>query len=337
MVLFLDWRRTVIIYSRETDQLKLLLIVGLIVLASAGCDSGGKSSDIDAAPNDESPGVATVQTVPELALGDSRTRPVDGMVMVYVPGGEFVMGSDEDEVDYALQLCLAYDTNCSLRYFSIEQPQHTVQLSNFWLDRTEVTNDQYQRCLDAEVCGELSCQDTDELRDSDLPAVCVSWNQAETYCAWSGARLPTEAEWEYSARGTDGRRYPWGDEIDGHLLNYCDANCELNKRDDEVDDGYARTSPVGSYPDGASWVGALDLAGNVWEWTADWYGPYSSEQQVNPLGPDSGGRRVARGGSWHTSADHVRSALRTYSEPDRSLNHVGFRCAASEPPIDLSP
>ncbi len=319
------------------DQLKWFFIVGLIALVTAGCNSGDKSPDIDAIPIDESPEVATVQSIPELTLGDSQVRPVDGMVVVFVPGGEFVMGSDGDEVDYALQLCLAYDTNCNLRYFAIEQPQHTVQVSSFWLDRTEVTDDQYQRCLDAEVCEELSCQDADELGDSDMPAVCVTWNQAATFCAWAGSRLPTEAEWEYGARGTDGRRYPWGDEIDGHLLNYCDANCELNKRDDEVDDGYARTAPVGSYPDGASWIGAVDMAGNVWEWTADWYGPYTSEQQVNPLGPESGGRRVARGGSWHTSADHVRSALRTYSEPDRSLNHVGFRCATSLLPGDLSP
>jgi serine/threonine-protein kinase len=257
--------------------------------------------------------------------------------MVYVPGGEFAMGSREDEVEYALQLCQAYDTNCSLRYFAIEQPQHTVQLGGFWLDRTEITNDQYQRCLDAEVCEESSCQNADKVAGSDYPAVCVTWNQAATYCAWAGSRLPTEAEWEYSARGKDGRRYPWGDEIDGHLLNYCDANCELNKRDDEVDDGYARTAPVGSYLDGASWVGVLDMAGNVWEWTADWYGPYSSESQVDPLGPKSSGRRVLRGGSWHTSADHVRSALRTYSDPDRSLNHVGFRCATSLLPGELSP
>ena len=96
----------------------------------------------------------------------------------------------------------------------------------------------------------------------------VTWNQADTYCRWTGARLPTEAEWEYSARGLNGGRYPWGDEIDGSLLNYCDANCELHKRNSDVDDGYARTAPVGSYPDGASWVGALDMAGNVWEWTA---------------------------------------------------------------------
>jgi formylglycine-generating enzyme required for sulfatase activity len=180
------------------------------------------------------------------------------------------------------------------------------------------------------VCSESSCDDTEDLVENDQPIVCVTWDQAASYCGWVEARLPTEAEWEYAARGPGGGRYPWGDEIDGLRLNYCDVNCELDKRNDAVDDGFARSAPVGSYPDGASWIRALDMADNVWEWTADWYGPYLSERQSDPTGPDTGDRRIARGGSWHTGADHARSALRTYSQPDRSINHVGFRCAASE-------
>ncbi|HET6446269.1 MAG TPA: formylglycine-generating enzyme family protein [candidate division Zixibacteria bacterium] len=314
-----------------------LFFAVLLVLAISSCSVVEELAAEVTAGIKKSPGEPASEASREPALGDSLTRPDDGMVMVYVPEGEFMMGSDEDEVEFALALCQAYDTNCSLRYFSIEQPQHELQLSSFWLDKTEVSNSQYQQCLEAGYCEEISCQDANDMIGEDQPAVCVTWNQAVSYCQWAGARLPTEAQWEYSARGLDGRRYPWGSEVDGQRLNYCDANCELDKRNDDVDDGYARTAPVGSYPDGASWVGALDMSGNVWEWTADWYGPYTPEQQANPTGPETGDRRVLRGGSWHTSADHARSALRTYSDPNRSLNHVGFRCALSVFPSDLSP
>jgi formylglycine-generating enzyme required for sulfatase activity len=141
--------------------------------------------------------------------------------------------------------------------------------------------------------------------------------------------LPTEAEWEYAARGGDESRYPWGDEFVGINLNYCDSNCALDKRDEKFDDGYPNTAPVGSYPVGASWVGALDMAGNVWEMVADWNAAYTSENQTNPAGPESGGRRVARGGSWHASPDHVRSTLRTHMGPADFVNHAGFRCVQS--------
>jgi serine/threonine-protein kinase len=280
---------------------------------------------------EESSVESTVEATPPPSLGDARTRSLDGMLMVYVPAGEFQMGSDEGEVDHALQLCKQYDTNCRRNYFSVEQPAHAVVLDGFWIDKTEVTNSQYAACQAAGACDEPDCQVEAQEASGDRPVVCVTWEQAAAYCAWAGARLPTEAEWEYAARGAGGRRYPWGDEFDGTLLNYCDANCTLRKRDEAVDDGYARTAPVGSYPAGASWVGALDMAGNVWELVADWTAPYSPERQTNPAGPASGQRRVARGGSWHTSPDHVRSALRTHVGPDQSVDHAGFRCVESAP------
>jgi formylglycine-generating enzyme required for sulfatase activity len=111
----------------------------------------------------------------------------------------------------------------------------------------------------------------------------------------------------------------------------CDTNCTLSKRDENFDDGYARSAPVGSYPQGASWTGALDMAGNVWEMVADWNGEYSPEKQVNPTGPTSGVRKVARGGSWHASPDHVRSALRTHVGPNDHVDHAGFRCVQPAP------
>jgi formylglycine-generating enzyme required for sulfatase activity len=149
------------------------------------------------------------------------------------------------------------------------------------------------------------------------------------YCAWAGARLPTEAEWEYSARGPQEFIYPWGDEFDGTRLNYCDANCEFDWADKTVDDGYADTAPVGSYPGGASWCGALNLAGNVWEWTADWYGDYHVGVQTNPLGPATGDHRVLRGASWGDNSSGVYCAVRLRHGTVYGSDHVGFRCARS--------
>jgi formylglycine-generating enzyme required for sulfatase activity len=258
-------------------------------------------------------------------LGDRKTRATDWMEMVFVPGGEFVMGSDETEVGLALEQCKAYGANCAYRYFSVEMPMHLIYLDSFWIDKTEVTSRQYQQCVLEGLCQPAGCSsDGDE-----YPVVCVTWNQAAAYCRWAGARLPTEAEWEYTARGQERFRYPWGNEFEGTLLNYCDASCILNKRDAEFDDGYAESAPVASYPQGASWVGALDMAGNVWEMVADWNGNYPGEAQFNPTGPETGSRRVARGGSWHASPDHVRSALRTHMGPDDSSDHAGYRCAQS--------
>jgi formylglycine-generating enzyme required for sulfatase activity len=252
------------------------------------------------------------------------------MRMVFVPGGEFEMGSDATEVDFALDLCKTYDTNCRRRYFSVEEPIHTVTLDNFWIDQTEVTNRQYALCVEAGVCEVAEYPEEHEIEE-DHPVVYVTWFQAASYCEWAGGRLPTEAEWEYAARGVNRPRYPWGDDFDGHLLNACDANCSLPKGDKDIDDGYATTAPVGSYSGGVSWVGALDMAGNVWEYTGDWLGEYPSEAQVNPIGPDSGSRKIVRGGSWRVAPDHARSSLRTYGTPDTSSNHVGFRCVQPIP------
>ena len=274
------------------------------------------------------------------ALGDVRTRPADGMVMLYVPAGKFKMGSDREAVTYARQLCRAYggDTamaTCSPAVFTNEQPQHTVSLDGFWIDRTEVTNGQYRRCEEAGACKppqELGSYTRDSYYGdsayADFPVIWVTWQQAADYCSWAGARLPTEAEWEYAARGPEGRLFPWGNAFDGTRLNYCDANCTGGPNDPKVDDGHADTAPVGSYPAGASWCGALDLAGNVREWVADWFGRYASADQVNPAGPVDGESRIPRGGSWLDTTDDVRSANRGENSPDYTRHKVGFRCAA---------
>ncbi len=245
-------------------------------------------------------------------LGDTWTRPADGMVMVYVPAGEFQMGSAEGDDD--------------------EEPVHTVALDAFWLDRTEVTNAQFQKFVNAtgyETLAEPFGVDwkhpegPNSQAVNSHPVVLVSWHDAVAYCEWAGARLPTEAEWEYAARGPKGLTYPWGNEWDCSRGNFA-TDCGS--------DTYSRTAPVGSFPGGASWVGALDLAGNVAEWVADWYGSYPSGRQVNPTGPQSGDSRVRRGGSWGYTEFSMRGAYRFWDWPAALAEDWGFRCGVSAAP-----
>jgi len=267
-------------------------------------------------------------------LDDTWMRPADEMVMMAVPAGEFEMGSDDDKVEYALQLCSAHSEDCPREWFESEQPVHSVALDSFWIDQTEVTNRQYRQCVEAGVCDEPVYDGTysyvsyytDSTFD-DYPVVYVSWPQAVVYCEWAEARLPTEAEWEFAARGSERRQFPWGEEFDGARLNYCDINCRFDWADLTADDGYVETAPVGSYPDGDSWCNAHDMVGNVWEWVADWYGSYDTERQVNPKGPSSGESRVLRGGSWDLNPGSVRCATRGYKPPDVAGDNIGFRCA----------
>lgn len=262
------------------------------------------------------------------SLGDAWVRPMDGASMRYVPGGEFQMGSDDEEVTYATELCDTYGGDCSRSVFEEEeQPAHTVALDSFWIDRLPVTVKQFRLCMDAFACQR---QSMGYATPSDAyPMIFVSWEEAETYCEWAGGRLPTEAEWEYAARGPEGHVFPWGDTFDAARLNDCDASCQETVVDTSFDDGYPDLAPTGSFPEGASWCGAEDMAGGVWEWVADWFGPYSVGRQVNPTGPTSGISRVARGGTWSVLPYYTRSATRGYSTPDSALNTMGFRCALS--------
>jgi formylglycine-generating enzyme required for sulfatase activity/predicted Ser/Thr protein kinase len=268
----------------------------------------------------------------------TRITDARGIPMVLVPAGEFTMGSDPD---VALAECKKlYSGDCKREWFEDEYPPHTVTLSAFYIDQYEVTNAQYKKCVDAGKCSRPS-ESKSYTRSSyygnsqfdNYPVIYVNWEQAKTYCEWRGSntRLPTEAEWEKAARGTDGRLYPWGNTFDGGRVNFCDRNCTLDWANKEYDDGYADTAPVGSYPGGASLYGALDMAGNVWEWVADWYNEkyYASSPRNNPTGPSSGEYRVVRGGAWSSLGDLVRAANRIRYRPSDTLNHVGFRCARS--------
>ena len=249
--------------------------------------------------------------------------------MIYVPAGEFLMGSTDAEVQEAIAECvsaLADESKCESLH-SREAPQHTVYLNTFWIDKTEVTNAKYRKCVDAGACQEPDAWDDTQFNAPNQPVVRVSWFDAETYAAWVGGRLPTEAEWEKAARGTDGREYPWGNTFDGSRVNFCDRNCGYEWKDQSADDGYTRTAPVGSYPAGASPYGALDMAGNVFEWVADWFdaGYYSESPSNNPPGPASGENRVAHGGGWTMTGGVARCAFRSMFLPDTRSSFIGFR------------
>ena len=243
------------------------------------------------------------------SLGTTRTRTTDGMVMVYVPGGTFPMGSTEDDPEATLD----------------ELPQHMVTLDGFWIDQTEVTNAQFVQFLNEHgnsgpqqaqmIALDKGYTQLSQVGDQfvttdaalDSPVLMATWHGAASYCQWAGGRLPTEAEWEYAARGPEGNLYPWGnDPPTCDLANYGDCS--------------RVTVRVGSRPDGASWCGALDMAGNVWEWVTDWFEPYSGLPQENPTGPASGDVPVLRGGGWHSPRWELRTSYRQHEIPADGFN-----------------
>jgi serine/threonine-protein kinase len=285
----------------------------------------------------ETPIPPTETPVPTLGVGSIRENPLDGALMVYVPEGPFLMGSEDGKPD--------------------ESPEREVFLDAFWIYQTEVTNAQFALFV-AATAHRTSAEESgvsrvffDDIRgaywaapegpDSDLagrenyPVLHVSWFDADTYCVWAGGRLPTEAEWEKAARGTDGRVFPWGNHPGtAEIVNFCDSNCPAKWADAVQNDGYETTAPVGTFPSGASPYGALDMAGNVWEWVADWYDEayYSFAPLENPIGPESGTFRVFRGGSWMETPAAMRIPARARVLPISHNTNMGFRCViATEP------
>ncbi len=241
----------------------------------------------------------------------SIIRAKDGKEMIYIAGGDFQMGRNEGPDN--------------------EAPAHIVQVESFYIDRYPVTNEEYKRFVD-DTGYPVPCYSAQwaEPRDYNWdpetrtppedkekdPVVLVSWEDARAYAAWAGKRLPTEAEWERAARGTDGRRWPWGNEFIEHLCNTKEANI----------DG---TSPVGKYsPEGDSPEGVGDMVGNVWEWTSSLFRPYPYDANDGRESQEADGWRVLRGGSWRNDLDRARCTARLDGD-FLFFNNVGFRCVVS--------
>ena len=257
----------------------------------------------------------------------------DSSDMAFIAGGWFEMGSGDIQDEW---------------------PQHRVFVDDFSMDRYEVTNAKSSTktnggaylWVDPETQWvQVSGADWRHPRGPgtsidgvmDHPVINVSYNDALAFCRWADKRLPTEAEWEKAARGTDGRKFPWGDESpnSGNRANFADKNPKVQLKMDwaveEADDGHLYTAPVGSYPQGTSPYGLLDMAGNAWEWCSDWYGEtyYPTAPEQNPPGPDSGEERVLRGGGFFAFEPAIRCSVRFTEKPGTAYASGGFRCARS--------
>jgi formylglycine-generating enzyme required for sulfatase activity/serine/threonine protein kinase len=261
---------------------------------------------------------------------------------VKIPGGQFFQGSDAKD---------ARDN---------ERPSHNVTLNPFCMDLYEVTAGAYKACSDVGKCKRAGTEvewpnitpadrkiysplcTVDDADRLDHPINCVTWEMANLYCKAHEKRLPTEAEWEYATRGPDGRVYPWGDDAPTEKhLNACGAECAAWGRKQRIvleplytgDDGFPTTAPVGKFEAGKSRFGPYDVAGNVWEWVADWAAPYTADEKKNPKGPETGERKVIRGGAWNGSyASWLRPSFR-YAQDPAALSHgIGFRCARALAP-----
>jgi serine/threonine-protein kinase len=252
------------------------------------------------------------------------------MVQMYVPAGDFIMGAAETDKD-------AKHTTAGGRAYP-EVPQFTYYLDSYWIDKYEVTNRQYALCVAAGACQPPwvnSSYTYDKYYGNpefaNYPVIWVNWFKARDYCTWAGRRLPTEAEWEKAARGTDGRMYPWGNEpLDGTRANFCDVNCTRTHAYETINDGYADTAPVGSYPAGASPYGVMDMSGNVWEWVSSLIAPYPYDANDGREDPNSPDERAWRGGPWSNGYWWMRSSVRYRSVNWYQWYVLGFRCASSK-------
>ena len=306
------------------------IAAGIYVFAVRAKDAGPTNTTTNASASASASAAPVVAAPPTCPSG-----------MATITGGKFFMGTDDKKDEEA------------------ERPAHQVTLSPYCIDLTEVTVAQYKQCSDKGECKRAPrenewpgitarehkiydplCNIRDVDARGEYPINCVDWDLAETFCKAKGGRLPTEAEWEFATRGSDGRKYPWGDEppTDGTRLNACGKECLAwgKKYNEDVsamypaDDGFQTTAPVGSFPKGASPFGLQDVVGNVWEWASDWYAPYTQGAATDPTGAPTGTERVLRGGAWNGSdPSWVRPTYRFKSTPSLRSHGIGFRCAKS--------
>lgn len=283
--------------------------------------------------------------------------------MLLIPVGSFLMGSTQENIDKLLEL----DTNIEAKRLQNEIPQREVFMDAYFIDKYPVTNAEFKKFIESDgytkkdfwsddgwkYISKTNHSESDDLKDivkadNDCPVTNITWYEAEAFAKWVGKRLPTEAEWEKAARGTDGRTYPWGNEFDKTMLNCSEEE-------------HKKATPVSQYSKGKGVYDCVDMVGNVWEWTTDWYDSkyFSSAPNKNPQGPDKAeespyfgkpenvgisiydmdsstgseeltGCKVIRGGSWNGSGlIHVRCANRDYDEPTFKNDTIGFRCAKS--------
>jgi eukaryotic-like serine/threonine-protein kinase len=295
--------------GKALRQTLILTLVLAILLISSSC---GESTSVDNSISANTPSPAE--------LIDST-----GTEMVFVPAGDFQMGCDPDH-------------NGKISCPQDELPLHTVYLDPFTIDKYQVTNVQYSHCVTDGGCTPPQRTGTYSGRTSyytkpiyaNYPVI-VTWSQANAYCTWAGKRLPSEAEWEKAARGSnDTRPYPWGDQPpDCELVNFA------NNRPDGIRFycySIGDTTAVDDYPLGASPYGVQDMSGNVWEWVNDWYDSnyYSISPYRNPTGPASGEKKVLRGGSWRSTVSGVRVTSRNFDyDEGYQYGSLSFRCAAT--------
>ncbi len=288
----------------------VLIITAVVVLVIIQITKPNTSTTVDEQTNSVSTGSMedvmpdTNTTNSEISELDTvRISEVDGMEMIYIPAGTFLMG------------------NGGIYAQINEKPPHEVYLDGFWIDKYEVTNEQFAQCVQAGSCTSTYYNDPNLPDFSKHPVVYLSWNKAKEYCQWAGRRLPTEAQWEKAARNNDTRIYPWGNEEPTVF------NTNFNKNIGE------KTVAIGSYPTWMSPYGVLDMAGNVAEWVLDWYAEdyYASQTEWNnPQGPLDGEMKVLRGGSWNDNNDGIRSSFRAKADPSVGLSFTGVRCVWME-------
>jgi formylglycine-generating enzyme required for sulfatase activity len=311
----------------------------LMILAVSGCESAS-SSDAPAGPLKATSSLSTPAPMSTLASGTTRTDS-KGIEQVWAPAGSFLMGTSDDEADAVRALDPPLWVKGEI---PSEQPQHEVRMtSGFWIDKYEVTNAAFQAFVDDDgylkqeywsedgwawlerkSTSSVSIGCAIEEKDPDHPQVCVTWYEAEAYARWRGGQLPTEAQWEYAARGPQSLVYPWGNTFDSSKANIIDIS---------------GLTPVGSYPEGASWVGAYDMAGNAMEWVQDWLDPEYYELGVrdDPPGPETGRRKIEKGGWWGSNPFVARAAYRHFEDPPHYQDHhIGFRVVSVADALDVS-
>ncbi|MGO8672259.1 MAG: formylglycine-generating enzyme family protein [Capsulimonadaceae bacterium] len=266
-----------------------LLILAFLMAMLPAIQTGAQTSAKDLVP------ARAVSRPPK-----TKVNPIDGAEMTYVPAGPFQMG-DSDRSD---------------------NPVYSVTPSSYYIYKNDVTVSMYRKFC-AATGRSMPPAPAWGWDNGSFPIVNVTWNDAMAYCHWAGVHLPTEAQWEKAARGTDGRRYPWGNDWDPSRC----ANSASVKN-------LSSPMPIGSYPSGASPYGVMDMAGNVWNWCSEWYDPYyfPSDHGIDPDAPWFGTYRVIRGGSWSDSnAVYFRASVRNFLEPNNYIDNIGLRGASSEP------